>query len=78
MLLADLIVHLPRTMIVCVFDNKVSSSRLYIEERIGISGSFILTAIISCSIQEDKYGWFYKEINVYTRNPSFINIFIKK
>jgi len=51
----DLMVHLPRTIMVCVFDNKVSNSRLYVEERIGVSGSFILIARISFSIQEDKY-----------------------
>ncbi len=55
MLIINLIVHLPRTMMVCVFDNKVSNSRLYVEERIGVCGSFILTAIISFSIQENKY-----------------------
>ncbi len=46
--------YLPRTMIVYVFDNKVSNSTLYVEERIGASGSFILIAIISFSIQEDQ------------------------
>jgi hypothetical protein len=41
-------------MMVYVFDNKVSNSTLYVEERIGASGSFILIAIISFSIQEDQ------------------------
>jgi hypothetical protein len=66
---------------VYVFDNTVSNSRLYVEERIGILGSFILTAIMSFSIQKDRFEYSYKQIQyiyICTGNPSFINIFIKK
>jgi hypothetical protein len=64
---------------VYVFDNKVSNSRLYVEDRIGISGSFILTAIISFSMQKEKISMvFSMKEHMCTRNPSFVDIFIEK
>ena len=69
---------LPRTITVYVFDNKVSNSISYVEKRIGASGSFILTAIISFSRQQNKISM-VRSMNEYmpTRNPPFIDIFIE-